>query len=45
MRRSWIFYEIKAVREAYTEYKVRSKCLDYDDLLIYMKLVVHRTKG
>lgn len=32
--------EIKAVREAYTEYKVRSKCLDYDDLLIYMKLLL-----
>ncbi len=32
--------EIKAVREAYTEYKVRSRCLDYDDLLLYMKLLL-----
>jgi DNA helicase-2/ATP-dependent DNA helicase PcrA len=32
--------EIKAVREAYTEYKVRSRCLDYDDLLFYMKLLL-----
>jgi DNA helicase-2/ATP-dependent DNA helicase PcrA len=32
--------EIKAVREAYTEYKVRCRCLDYDDLLLYMKLLL-----
>lgn len=32
--------EIKTLREKYTEYKVASQCLDYDDLLLYFKLLL-----
>jgi len=32
--------EIKDLREKYTEYKIASQCLDYDDLLLYLKLLL-----
>src|SRR5271157_1950164 len=32
--------EIKALRERYTGYKIASRCLDYDDLLLYLKLLL-----
>ncbi len=32
--------EIKTLREKYTEYKIASQCLDYDDLLLYFKLLL-----
>jgi DNA helicase II / ATP-dependent DNA helicase PcrA len=32
--------DIKVVQKEYTEYKRRNNCLDYDDLLIYLKLVL-----
>ena len=32
--------EIKALRERYMEYKIASQCLDYDDLLLYLKLLL-----
>lgn len=32
--------EIRSLREKYVEYKLQSYCLDYDDLLIYLKLLL-----
>ncbi len=32
--------EIRSVQKEYTDYKRRSNCLDYDDLLIYLKLAL-----
>ncbi len=32
--------DIQALREKYTEYKIRSNYLDYDDLLVYLKLLI-----
>jgi len=32
--------EIRALRERYMEYKIASGCLDYDDLLLYLKLLL-----
>lgn len=32
--------EIGELRRKYTEYKVSSRCLDYDDLLLYFKLLL-----
>jgi DNA helicase-2/ATP-dependent DNA helicase PcrA len=32
--------EIKTVQKEYTDYKRRNNCLDYDDLLIYLKLAL-----
>jgi DNA helicase II / ATP-dependent DNA helicase PcrA len=32
--------DIKIVQKEYTEYKLRNNCLDYDDLLIYLKLAL-----
>ena len=32
--------DIKVVQKEYTEYKRRNNCLDYDDLLIYLKLAL-----
>jgi DNA helicase-2/ATP-dependent DNA helicase PcrA len=32
--------EIRELREKYTEYKIASQCLDYDDLLLYFKLLL-----
>jgi DNA helicase-2/ATP-dependent DNA helicase PcrA len=32
--------EIKTLREKYTEYKIASQCLDFDDLLLYFKLLL-----
>jgi DNA helicase-2/ATP-dependent DNA helicase PcrA len=32
--------EIKALREKYMEYKIASQCLDYDDLLLYLKILL-----
>lgn len=32
--------EIKELRKKYTEYKIASQCLDYDDLLLYFKLLL-----
>lgn len=32
--------DIKIVQKEYAEYKRRNNCLDYDDLLIYLKLVL-----
>ena len=32
--------DIRALRKDYTEYKVTSHCLDYDDLLLYLKLLL-----
>ena len=29
--------EIKTVQKEYTEYKLKNNCLDYDDLLVYLK--------
>ena len=39
--------EIKALREKYTEYKIASQCLDYDDLLLYLKILLENeeTRG
>jgi DNA helicase-2/ATP-dependent DNA helicase PcrA len=34
--------EIKDLRAKYIEYKLASQCLDYDDLLLYMKLVLEK---
>jgi len=36
--------EIKALRELYTEYKVRSRCLDYDDLLLYLRILLENER-
>lgn len=35
--------EIKALRERYFEYKIATHCLDYDDLLLYLKLLLEDT--
>jgi len=32
--------EIKDLRSEYTRYKIASQCLDYDDLLLYLKLLL-----
>jgi DNA helicase-2/ATP-dependent DNA helicase PcrA len=32
--------EIKDLREEYVKYKITSQCLDYDDLLLYLKLLL-----
>jgi DNA helicase-2/ATP-dependent DNA helicase PcrA len=32
--------EITALRQRYMEYKIASQCLDYDDLLLYLKLLL-----
>ena len=32
--------DMEALREKYTEYKIRSNYLDYDDLLVYLKLLL-----
>jgi DNA helicase-2/ATP-dependent DNA helicase PcrA len=32
--------DIKTVRKEYAEYKLRNNCLDYDDLLTYLKLLL-----
>jgi DNA helicase-2/ATP-dependent DNA helicase PcrA len=32
--------EIKALRQKYMEYKIASQCLDYDDLLLYLNLLL-----
>jgi DNA helicase-2/ATP-dependent DNA helicase PcrA len=32
--------EIRTLRERYMEYKISSQCLDYDDLLLYLKLLL-----
>lgn len=32
--------DIRVLRDKYTEYKINSNCLDYDDLLVYMKLLL-----
>ncbi len=32
--------EIRELRKKYTEYKIESMCLDYDDLLLYFKLLL-----
>jgi len=32
--------DIEALREKYTEYKIRSNYLDYDDLLVYLRLLL-----
>ena len=32
--------EIAALREKYSEYKIASQCLDYDDLLLYLRLLL-----
>jgi DNA helicase II / ATP-dependent DNA helicase PcrA len=32
--------EIKDLRQKYMEYKIASQCLDYDDLLLYLKLLL-----
>lgn len=32
--------EMRALRETYTEYKIASQCLDYDDLLLYLKILL-----
>jgi DNA helicase II / ATP-dependent DNA helicase PcrA len=32
--------EIKTLREKYTEYKISSQCLDYDDLLLFFKILL-----
>ena len=32
--------DIKTVRKEYVEYKLRNNCLDYDDLLTYLKLLL-----
>ncbi len=32
--------EIKTVQKEYTDYKRRNNCLDYDDLLVYLKLAL-----
>ncbi len=32
--------EIRELREKYTEYKIESQCLDYDDLLLYLKIML-----
>jgi DNA helicase-2/ATP-dependent DNA helicase PcrA len=32
--------DIRRLREKYTEYKIASHCLDYDDLLLYLKLLL-----
>ena len=32
--------EIRDLRERYTEYKIASRCLDYDDLLLYLRLLL-----
>jgi len=36
--------EIKALRQKYVEYKIASECLDYDDLLLYLKLLLEDAK-
>jgi DNA helicase-2/ATP-dependent DNA helicase PcrA len=33
---------VEAVRQAYTEFKVRSDCLDYDDLLVYLLILLEQ---
>ena len=32
--------EIRELREKYTQYKIESACLDYDDLLLYLKIML-----
>jgi len=32
--------DIRSVQKEYTDYKLRNNCLDYDDLLIYLKLAL-----
>jgi DNA helicase-2/ATP-dependent DNA helicase PcrA len=32
--------EIRSVQKEYTDYKLRSNCVDYDDLLVYLKVVL-----
>jgi DNA helicase II / ATP-dependent DNA helicase PcrA len=32
--------EIRQLREEYTQYKIASRCLDYDDLLLYFKILL-----
>ena len=32
--------EIKTVQKEYTEYKLRNNCVDYDDLLVYLRVVL-----
>ncbi len=36
--------EIKELRQKYMEYKIASQCLDYDDLLLYPKLLLENDK-
>jgi DNA helicase-2/ATP-dependent DNA helicase PcrA len=37
--------EIDDLRRKYTEYKVASQCLDYDDLLLYFKLLLENEEA
>ena len=32
--------EIRSVQKEYRDYKIRSNCVDYDDLLVYLKVVL-----
>lgn len=36
--------EIRELRKKYTEFKVTSQCLDYDDLLLYLKILLENEK-
>jgi DNA helicase II / ATP-dependent DNA helicase PcrA len=36
--------EIRELREKYTQYKIESACLDYDDLLLYLKIMLENAQ-